>query len=174
MNITISKNDTKARIIIFIFSIVVFLAVTALERVTLDVDLGFNEHVFAELNAIINTMVAFLLLAGIITAKKGRYVTHKKIMLTAMGLSVLFLLSYICHHLFAGSTLYGDVDKNGVVRHELVNDLPLGRNIDEALRIVDALQHNEKYGEVCPANWEEGEEAMSATVEGVKEYLSKK
>jgi peroxiredoxin (alkyl hydroperoxide reductase subunit C) len=66
------------------------------------------------------------------------------------------------------------IDKNGIVRHELINDLPLGRNIDEAIRIVDALQHNEKYGEVCPANWEEGEEAMSATTEGVKEYLSKR
>ncbi len=115
MNIAITKNDSKARIIIFIFSIVIFVAVTALERVTLKVDLGFNEHLFAELNAIINTMVAILLVAGIVMAKKRRYNTHKNIMLAAMGLSILFLLSYICHHLFAGSTLYGDVDKNGVV-----------------------------------------------------------
>lgn len=66
------------------------------------------------------------------------------------------------------------IDKKGIVRHELVNDLPLGRNIDEAIRMVDALQHNEKHGEVCPANWEEGEEAMTATVDGVKDYLSKR
>lgn len=64
------------------------------------------------------------------------------------------------------------IDKKGVVRHQLVNDLPLGRDIDEALRIVDALQHNEKHGEVCPANWEEGKEAMEATRESVAEYLA--
>ncbi|MCU7551249.1 DUF420 domain-containing protein [Chitinophagaceae bacterium LB-8] len=115
MNITITKNDTKARIIIFIFSIIVFFAVTALERVTLNVHLGFDEHLFAKLNAIINSIVAVLLLAGIVTAKQGMYKSHQKIMLSAMGLSVLFLVSYICHHLFAGSTLYGDVDKNGIV-----------------------------------------------------------
>jgi peroxiredoxin 2/4 len=64
------------------------------------------------------------------------------------------------------------IDKNGIVRHQLVNDLPLGRSIDEAIRIVDAHQHTEKFGEVCPANWEEGKEAMDATREGVAEYLS--
>lgn len=66
------------------------------------------------------------------------------------------------------------IDKKGIVRHELINDLPLGRNIDEALRVVDALHHHEKHGEVCPANWEEGEEAMKESVAGVKEYLSKR
>ncbi|EOZ92335.1 Alkyl hydroperoxide reductase subunit C-like protein [Indibacter alkaliphilus LW1] len=71
---------------------------------------------------------------------------------------------------FRGSFL---IDKAGVVRHETINDLPLGRNIDEMIRLVDALQHVEKFGEVCPANWEEGKEAMSATREGVAEYLSK-
>lgn len=65
------------------------------------------------------------------------------------------------------------IDKEGVVRHETINDLPLGRNIDEMLRLVDALHHVEKFGEVCPANWEEGKEAMKATKEGVAEYLSK-
>jgi peroxiredoxin (alkyl hydroperoxide reductase subunit C) len=64
------------------------------------------------------------------------------------------------------------IDKEGVVRHELVNDLPLGRNVDEALRIVRALQFNEKYGEVCPANWDEGKEGLKATHEGVAEYLA--
>src|SRR5205085_2839101 len=56
------------------------------------------------------------------------------------------------------------IDKEGVVRHCVINDFPLGRNIDDALRMVDALQHHEKYGEVCPANWEEGKDAMQATV----------
>lgn len=64
------------------------------------------------------------------------------------------------------------IDKEGIVRHETVNDLPLGRNIDEMLRIVDAWQHVEKHGEVCPANWEEGKTAMSATREGVSGYLA--
>lgn len=64
------------------------------------------------------------------------------------------------------------VDKEGIVRHETINDLPLGRNIDEMLRIVDAWQYVQEHGEVCPANWEEGKEAMSATREGVAEYLS--
>jgi peroxiredoxin (alkyl hydroperoxide reductase subunit C) len=65
------------------------------------------------------------------------------------------------------------IDKDGVVRHGLVNDLPLGRSVDEALRVVDALQFTEEHGEVCPANWHEGEEAMKPTAEGVAEYLSK-
>jgi peroxiredoxin (alkyl hydroperoxide reductase subunit C) len=65
------------------------------------------------------------------------------------------------------------IDKEGVVRHQVVNDLPLGRSIDEALRIVDALQYFEEKGEVCPANWEEGKEGMQATKEGVSNYLAK-
>ncbi|WP_207435623.1 peroxiredoxin [Sabulibacter ruber] len=65
------------------------------------------------------------------------------------------------------------IDKEGVVRHQVVNDMPLGRSIDEALRMVDALQYFEEKGEVCPANWEEGKEAMQATHEGVSNYLAK-
>ncbi|MDO1445889.1 peroxiredoxin [Rhodocytophaga aerolata] len=64
------------------------------------------------------------------------------------------------------------IDKAGVVRHCVINDLPLGRNIDEAIRMVDALQYVEKHGEVCPANWEEGKDAMKATNEGVASYLA--
>lgn len=64
------------------------------------------------------------------------------------------------------------IDKEGVVRHALVNDLPLGRNVEEALRVLDALQFTEKHGEVCPANWREGEDAMKPTAEGVAEYLT--
>ena len=66
------------------------------------------------------------------------------------------------------------IDKKGVVRHSLINDLPLGRNVDEALRMVDALHHFETYGEVCPANWKEGEEAMKPTADGVADYLGKR
>ena len=65
------------------------------------------------------------------------------------------------------------IDKEGIVRHAVVNDLGLGRNIDEAARMVEALRHHEAHGEVCPANWREGEEAMTPSPEGVAEYLSK-
>ncbi len=66
------------------------------------------------------------------------------------------------------------IDKEGVVRHQVVNDLPLGRSIDEAIRIVDALQFFEENGEVCPANWKPGEESLKDTHDGIAEYLSKK
>lgn len=60
-----------------------------------------------------------------------------------------------------------------MVRHQIVNDLPLGRNIDEAIRTVDALLFHQQYGEVCPANWNKGQEGMKPTQEGVSEYLAK-
>ncbi len=66
------------------------------------------------------------------------------------------------------------IDKEGVVRHQLINDMPLGRSIDEAIRIVDALQHFEQFGEVCPMGWHKGEAAMQATHEGVAGYLADK
>ncbi|KAF0138523.1 MAG: peroxiredoxin (alkyl hydroperoxide reductase subunit C) [Rhodospirillaceae bacterium] len=64
------------------------------------------------------------------------------------------------------------IDRAGIVRHQVVNDLPLGRNVDEALRMVDALQFHEKHGEVCPAGWEKGKPGMKATPEGVAVYLA--
>ncbi len=64
------------------------------------------------------------------------------------------------------------IDETGVIFHESVNDMPIGRNVDEYLRLLDAKIHNEKHGEVCPANWEEGKEAMSATKDGVANYLT--
>lgn len=113
MNLAIRKNDRKARLLIFIFSAVVFLIVSALGRFKLNVDLGFDEHIFAKANAVINSIVAVLLIAGITTAKQGRYTIHRNIMLTAMILSILFLVSYICHHLFAGEARFGDLDHDG-------------------------------------------------------------
>lgn len=71
---------------------------------------------------------------------------------------------------FRGSFL---IDKNGMVRHQVVNDLPLGRNIDEMIRMVDALQFNEEHGEVCPAGWNKGKAGMKADPKGVAEYLAK-
>ena len=65
------------------------------------------------------------------------------------------------------------IDKNGIVQHQLVNNLPLGRNVDEALRIVDALHHHEENGEVCPANWEKGDEAIEESHDSVAAYLAK-
>lgn len=104
---TWKKNDKKARLLIYSFSAVVFLAVVILGRVKLDVNLGFDVHLFAKANAIINSLVAVLLLIALIAVKAKNYVLHKNIMLSAMFLSVLFLLSYICHHLFAGETTFG-------------------------------------------------------------------
>lgn len=65
------------------------------------------------------------------------------------------------------------IDKDGVVQHQYINNLPLGRNIDETLRLVDALQFTEEHGEVCPAGWSKGEEGMKASPQGVAEYLAK-
>lgn len=71
---------------------------------------------------------------------------------------------------FRGSFL---IDRHGVVRHQIVNDLPLGRDIDEMLRMVDALQFFEEHGEVCPAGWKKGEAGMKASAKGVADYLAK-
>lgn len=65
------------------------------------------------------------------------------------------------------------IDKQGIVRHQVVNDLSLGRSIDEAIRMVDALQFFEENGEVCPANWHKGQEGMKTTAEGVADYLGR-
>jgi len=64
------------------------------------------------------------------------------------------------------------IDKNGVVQHQLVNNLPLGRSVEEALRLVDALQFTEKHGEVCPANWHKGNKAMNPNEKGLKEFFA--
>jgi putative membrane protein len=111
----LQKNDKKASWLIIMVSLVVFAAVALLTKIKLNVDLGFNVHLFATFNAVVNTAVAVLLVAGLITVKRRNYQLHKKIMLTAMILSILFLVSYICHHLFAGETKFGDIDHNGVV-----------------------------------------------------------
>lgn len=103
----IKKNDKKAKLFIFTVSFVVFAAVVVLGRVKLDVELGFDKHIFAKLNAIINSTVSILLVGGLISIKNKNRNLHKNIMLTAMFLSVLFLVSYICHHLFTGETKFG-------------------------------------------------------------------
>ncbi len=103
----IKKNDTTAKGLIYTISIVVFAAVVILNKVQLNIELPFSPHVFATASAIINSLVAILLIAGLITAKQKKYLLHKKIMLGAIVLSVLFLLSYIAHHLLAAETKFG-------------------------------------------------------------------
>jgi len=104
---TWKKNDTKANWLIISFSIIVFLVVAALGRVQLNVNVGFDVHIFAQINAVINSAVTILLIAALIAVKKRNYALHKKIMMWAMVLSILFLVSYICHHLLAGDTKFG-------------------------------------------------------------------
>lgn len=106
------KNDAKARRLIIVFSVIVFAAVSILGRYNLSgkIELPFDVHLFALANAVINSSVTVLLLFGLLAVKRRNYLLHKKIMLVAMFLSVLFLISYICHHLFAGEAIYGETD----------------------------------------------------------------
>jgi putative membrane protein len=101
------KDDKKVKTIIYTVSIIVFAAVVILNKVKLNIEQPFSPHVFASVSAIINSLVAVLLLAGLFTAKQKKYELHKKIMLTAIVLSVLFLLSYIAHHLLTDETKFG-------------------------------------------------------------------
>jgi len=101
------KNDQKARTLIWIFSFVIFSAIAAMGAVHIKADLGFNVHIFAAINAVINTLVTLLLAAALVAIKLRKFLLHKRLMLVAMLLSVIFLLSYVCHHLFAGDTKYG-------------------------------------------------------------------
>ena len=109
------KNDKKARILIFTFSAIVFAAVMLLSRTKLNINLGFDVHLFAKANAIINSCVAVLLVIALVAVKSKNYTLHKNLMMTAMLLSILFLVSYICHHLFAGETRFGDTNHDGIV-----------------------------------------------------------
>lgn len=103
----LSTPEPLAKRLIWTLSGVVFLAVVVLNRVQLPAPDGFDVHVFAKVNATLNSMVSLLLLAGLFTAKAGKWDAHRKVMMSAMVLSVLFLVSYILHHLFAGDTPFG-------------------------------------------------------------------
>ena len=109
------KNDKQAKLLIGIFSVVVLVAVTFLSKFTLAVELPFDKHLFAFVNAFLNAIVAVLLVLALIAVKQKKYASHKNMMLTALSLSVLFLVSYIAHHLFAGETKFGDTDHDGIV-----------------------------------------------------------
>ncbi|MFO0939344.1 MAG: DUF420 domain-containing protein [Pirellulales bacterium] len=104
---TISIPDKVASRLIWVITVVVFTAVALLSRIQVPAPEGLDIHIFAKINAGINSLVSLLLVAGLITAKSGKWQMHRKIMMTAMVLSVLFLVSYILHHLFAGDTKFG-------------------------------------------------------------------
>ena len=120
---SIKKNDKKAKTLIFSVSIIVFAAVVVLGKVKLNLDLSFSPHVFATVSASINSLVALLLIVGLISAKQKNYLLHKKIMLTAIVLSVLFLLSYIAHHLLTAETKFGDLNHDGIISAIEKNDI---------------------------------------------------
>ncbi len=111
----IIKNDKKAYWFIGTFSLVVFAAVVALGKFKLNVQPGFNVHIFATFNAFINSIVAILLVCALAAIRRQKYVLHRNLMITAMVLSVLFLVSYISHHLLAGEARFGDLNHDGVV-----------------------------------------------------------
>jgi len=112
---SIQKNDKKAGWLIGIFSVVVFSVVVALGKIELKLETGFDVHIFAFINAIINGLVAILLITGLMFVKQKKYVAHKKTMMIAMVLSILFLVSYIAHHLLSGDTVYGDSSHDGIL-----------------------------------------------------------
>ncbi|MEO8711536.1 MAG: DUF420 domain-containing protein [Parafilimonas sp.] len=109
------KNDKQATLLIIVFSFVIFAAVSFLTKVKFNINLGFNVHIFALANAIINSIIAVLLVLALIAVKNKKYLLHKRIMLIALVLSVVFLVSYIAHHLLAGEAIYGDANHDGVL-----------------------------------------------------------
>jgi len=115
LSAVLEKNDKRASWIIITVSVVVFALVAVLSRVKLHIETGFDVHIFARLNAVINSIVTVLLIAGLIAVKQKRYLLHKRIMLSALVLSVIFLVSYICHHLLAGETRFGDLNHDGLL-----------------------------------------------------------
>jgi putative membrane protein len=111
----LKKNDKLSYILIGVFSAVVFAVVTFLSKFTLDVELPFDKHIFALINAVLNTGVAILLVTGLVAIKQKNYSLHKSLMMTAMIFSLLFLVTYIAHHLLAGEAKFGDANFDGVV-----------------------------------------------------------
>lgn len=113
---SLQRNDRLAGWLIISFSVIVFGVVAALGRLPrLEVDLGFDPHIFATVNAVINTLVSALLLWAYWLVRRKQYAAHRNVMYGAMVLSILFLVSYIAHHLLSGDTRFGDVDHDGIV-----------------------------------------------------------
>lgn len=114
----IKKNDKQANVFIGIFSVIVFVAVTFLSKFTLQVELPFDKHLFAFINSLLNTAVAIILVVALVAVKQKKYQFHKNLMITALILSLLFLVSYIAHHLLAGEARFGDANFDGIVSDE--------------------------------------------------------
>lgn len=114
LNAVWKKNDKKARWLIGIFSFVVFAIIVALGKIKLGIQVSFDPHIFARVNAVVNSLVSVLLLAALLAVKQRKYLLHKRLMFTAMILSIVFLVSYIAHHLLAGETKFGGV---GTIRY---------------------------------------------------------
>jgi len=114
----LNKNEKNARILIWSVSIIVFLGIAGLSGIHLDYQLSFDPHLFAAFNAIANSLVAILLIAGLVSVKRKNYRLHKKIMLAAIVISVLFLISYVCHHLLSGESKFGDLNHDGILSSE--------------------------------------------------------
>lgn len=115
---SLKKNDKQAFWLIGIFSIVVFVVVVLLGKFKLEVGLGFNVHIFATINAVVNGLIAVLLVLALVAVKQGNYLLHKKFMMAALIMSILFLVSYIAHHLLAGEAKFGDSNHDGIVSDE--------------------------------------------------------
>lgn len=103
----IKKNDKKANGLIISVSIIVFAVVAILGREKPQMNLSFDVHIFAVINAVLNSLVAIILVGALVAVKQKRYLLHKQMMVTALVLSVLFLVSYIAHHLLGGETKFG-------------------------------------------------------------------
>lgn len=114
----LNKNEKNARILIWSVSVIVFLGIAGLSGIHLDYQLSFDPHLFAAFNAIANSLVAILLIAGLVSVKRKNYRLHKKIMLAAIVISVLFLISYVCHHLLSGESKFGDLNHDGILSSE--------------------------------------------------------
>ena len=104
---SIKRNDSLAYVVIGVVSLIVFLAVVLLKREAVKIDAGFNAHIFATINAFINSAVSVLLVTAFILVKQKKYLAHKRVMLASIILSSLFLVSYIAHHLLAPETKFG-------------------------------------------------------------------
>ena len=157
MNLVIKKNDRKAKLLIYLVSIIIFAAIVMLGRVQLKVDAGFDVHIFAKANAIINSTVTVLLLFGLFAAKNGKYERHKKLMLAAIFLSMLFLVSYIGHHLLAGDTKFGG--EGGIryfyyfilITHIILAAIILPFILFTAYRAL--INENERHRKIAKITW---------------------
>ena len=111
----LEPNDRRAKAWIWVVSIIVFLVIASLSRVKLDIHVGFDSHYFAMANAVINSMVSVLLVSALVAVRRKNYLLHKKLMVAAIILSVIFLLSYVGHHLTTGDTKFGDINGDDIV-----------------------------------------------------------